>query len=866
MKIWREKTTRRALVWVALPVIAYTLAALVMTWPLPAHLNSDAAGVGHGDTYMMIRGAWAAREALLDGRNPLDQTLLAYPHGITSRLMWSTPLRWVPVMLLSFVVSPLMAFNLWLIATLVLNGLAAYWLGMELSGRLAPAALLGGLVFTAFPTMQGHLSVGHIDVLAMYGLPLFALCLWRVLTGAGTWRTAAWGGVWLALASLGLTSQVIYNVMPVALFLGLYFLLARRGDLIRRGAAWRDQPWIKALALGAFGGAILLIFFGPLLTSAGQAEIGGLREAGRVRFSADLLAFVSPSPFGPFDDLGLVPSYARDVLATNATEGAAYLGIVALVLAVTGVAARREARPWLVVALGAMLLSLGPLLKWRDDPVVLRIEAAHSYVTLPWAAFEDLPVLDMTRTPGRFNGATALAWGALVSIGAGVLLRRVRRRDSRFALAAILGVIILFEYQLFWPYETGSAAQPDYFRQLARQDDVRAVLNVPVLNSVSQMLGMAEQMVHGKPMIAGQLYRHSPQDPAVLNVLNSAAWNDPALTLTAWRDEDARYVLSVAGADRLIFHKQLVPDPGQIENRLRVVLGAPEYDDALIAVFVVPRVDRAPPGFQMPVVRNVDGWRGPVDVPYGAGFEAFFLGEAGDWHLFTAAPDYGELVFEVGTYGMPRRVGVWLDDHLITARVIDQGTVRLPLWLDAGFHTLRFEALGGCDVYPFTLTCLAGDCAPADPPACLSVAFGRPIWQASDRAPHAIDAPFDHGLRLRAYDVRLLPDGQIDLRLFWQADHALPGSYALFVHVADPATSQPQAQADVYPLILTDEWPSGARWVSEVQIDGRDLPPGDYALNVGWFDPVTGARLGVRADRPWADAGILHLETLTLGG
>ncbi|RPI99104.1 MAG: hypothetical protein EHM39_07095, partial [Chloroflexi bacterium] len=334
---------RRAVIWVVVPVVVYAVVALIITWPLIRHLGDRIAGASYGDSYMMLRQAWAARESVLDGRNPLHQDLLAYPDGFTSRLMWSTPLRWVPVMLLSFVVPPLAAFNLWIMITVILNGWAGYALGMELSGRSVAAALLGGLVFTTFTNMQGHLAVGHVDVLAMYGLPLFGLCAWRVLRREAGWSTVGWGGVTLALASLGLTSQIIYNVMPVALFLGLYHLLAGRDWLIRREWPLLDQPWLKFVAMLALGGVLLLIFFGPLLTDTGRAEIENLHETGRVTFSADLLAFASPSIFGPLEAWGLVPDYARDVLGTNSTEGAAYLGIAALVLVVIALLARREA-------------------------------------------------------------------------------------------------------------------------------------------------------------------------------------------------------------------------------------------------------------------------------------------------------------------------------------------------------------------------------------------------------------------------------------------------------------------------------------------------------------------------------------------
>ena len=92
MHIQPTERANRTLIWVVLPLVAYTVIALIMTWPLVARMQSHIAGVSYGDSYMMLRQAWGAREALLDGRNPLEQTLFAYPDGFTSTMMWSTPL------------------------------------------------------------------------------------------------------------------------------------------------------------------------------------------------------------------------------------------------------------------------------------------------------------------------------------------------------------------------------------------------------------------------------------------------------------------------------------------------------------------------------------------------------------------------------------------------------------------------------------------------------------------------------------------------------------------------------------------------------------------------------------------------------
>ncbi len=429
-----ERLRRIGALWV-LPALLYLSVAIALTWPLARQLTTHVAGVGYGDSYEVLRHAWDAHARLAAGENPLVQTRIAYPLTYTSWLSWARPLRWLPGALLMSVFPPLAAFNVWLLGTLVLNGLSAYGLGLALSEGKREAALLGGLVFMLFPQQQGHLSAAHLDVLAMYGLPLLALGWWRVLYREGGWRWVVLGGFGLTFSALGTPTALVYHVLPVIVFLGGYALWSERGRLWPRARPLREWPAVRAAALLAWGGALLLIFYAPLLTDAGQAELENLRETGRVRYSLDALSVVSPSPFGLLARLGLVPGYARDVLGTNVTEGAAYLGVVASALVLVALWRRGpEARPWLVLALGALLLGLGPLLKWRDQPVRVAVEGFQSYVTLPYLALENLPVLRETRTPGRFAGALALAWSGLVSMGAGAVWgawraeRRARKR------------------------------------------------------------------------------------------------------------------------------------------------------------------------------------------------------------------------------------------------------------------------------------------------------------------------------------------------------------------------------------------------------------------------------------------------------
>ena len=856
---------RRALIWIALPLVAYTLVALVITWPVARHLDSQAAGAGYGDAYEALRNGWWFREALVNGENPFHQDLLAYPDGVTSWVQWSQPLQQVPLALLGLVVSPLAAYNLVLILTLVLNGLTAYWLGLDLNGRRVAPALLGGLVFAAFPAAQGHLVEGHLVVVTVWAVPLYARYLWRVLRAESRWRDVLWGGVWLALVATMSAYALFLVLIPLTVLLGGYLLLWERCRLFLVGMPRTDQPWLRAGVMLVCGGLLILPFYVPMLTGAGRAELHALRETGVVRYSADPLAFVSPSPFGLLDDVGLVPDYARDVLGTNLGEGTAYLGVIVVALALVAVVRRREARPWLVVALGAMVLALGPLLKWRDAPVVVQIEDLESYVTLPWALIRKLPVYENTRTPARAMLATGLALSVLVSLGAAAI--RVRRRVVQGVAVIVVGALILVEYQVFSPFATDDARQPDYFDTLAAQDDVRAVLNVPVEHHLAAKFALYQQTIHRQAMIGGHVLRRSPQDPAVLAILGRAGLGAPPDGTLPLPDDAVPYVLSQAGADRVIVHRQFLPPEGQdAVQRLRAILGAPDYVGEKIATFAVPRTPEPPPDVTLVTACGVNGWSDAVVID---GAAMRFLADAGEWHLFAPEEVFGELVIPVAPYRVSRPLRVWLDDHLIDGWPGGAGAFRLPLWLSPGFHTLRFEAVDGCTDFPFALTCwdadpLSEDCVPRDPPACISSALGVPRWEPAASLPQAVEAAFAGGLRLRGVTLNVAPDeSALHVRLFWQAERTLPGNLALFVHVSDPATDVPQVEPPYsdYPQARTDDWPAGARWQSTVTIPLPDGLRGEYAVNAGWFDPASGTRLVL-------DGGgdILRLGVIQLGG
>ena len=94
---------------------------------------------------------------------------------------------------------------------------------------------------------------------------------------------------------------------------------------------------------------------------------------------------------------------------------------------------------------------------------------------------------------------------------------------------------------------------------------------------------------------------------------------------------------------------------------------------------------------------------------------------------------------------------------------------------------------------------------------------------------------------------RLDPGDLLNVQLVWQPTATPATDYKLFVHVAGP-DQVPVAQWDGYPQLNTART---STWVADQPVSDRvllpipdDMPPGDYVVRIGLYDPATGERLG----------------------
>jgi hypothetical protein len=120
-----------------------------------------------------------------------------------------------------------------------------------------------------------------------------------------------------------------------------------------------------------------------------------------------------------------------------------------------------------------------------------------------------------------------------------------------------------------------------------------------------------------------------------------------------------------------------------------------------------------------------------------------------------------------------------------------------------------------------------------------------------------VDAPFGDGIRLLGYDLAadtIRPGETVDLTLYWSSDGDIRQRYKVFTHllgdVFNAATGNfLWGQADNEPAANTrptTTWRGAEVIVDEYAIPvAADAPPGKYRIEIGLYDPATGARLSL---------------------
>ncbi len=464
-------------------VLLYTLVALIALNALMANFTTAMPGMVKLEPTDTIQPSefdifywnlWWVKHAVFDLHvSPLYTNYVIYP--FTSPLAGHTLALWW-----GLVTTPLQdaigltpTFNLVVLLTFVLAASSMYAFARR-HVRSQSVAVLAGLMFAFTPAMVHRASLGHLDKLSIFWLPL-VLLLWDKTIESRRWTWALVTGVAIWFAWLTDFQQAMWAL----LLLGPYIIYTgfARSQKPRTAVALR----LVAVMSAAF---ILPSLFAPLpqLLAANQLNYPPARLEDTAYFAFPLQNFLTGSDNGDFSIGQLLP--------------------ILTVLSVPFI--RRDSRRWLwlIVALGGLIFALGPY-----------VDVNGARIDLPYTLLHRL-LGNQYRTPMRFLTPAVLALTVLIALTLDHMndrfkLDSVRRR----ATIVTLGCLFLFDYRLAEPFPI--TIMPDYqaYHDIAAAPGEFAVLEVPIgVRSGFAIVGRGEVLqyyapIHQHPIPSGYLSR-----------------------------------------------------------------------------------------------------------------------------------------------------------------------------------------------------------------------------------------------------------------------------------------------------------------------------------------------------------------------
>jgi hypothetical protein len=504
------------------PVIAsvvFGLLAIVHTWPLATapHVLSQN---DHGDALLnewIV--AWVQHQLPRDPARLFDANIF---HPARGTLAMSEPLivpaiLGAPVRLLGG--SPVLVYNLLLVAGLVLSALAMYALIHDWTGDRA-AALVAGSAF-AFNT-HTLTRLAHLQAVHVYGLPLALLAADRILTRARV-RDAMWLAAWMT--AMAYTSG--YLVVLSLVLIGAT-VLVRAGDVRERAPAVLSR---LALAAAATAAAVL-----PLYLQYRRAAIDhglGRTLDNVAQFSATLPGYLVTT--GWLHGSTWSHRLFRDPIdAFFPGISIALLAIAAFVSAWRGGSSggggstRRRVLALLAVAAVGVVLSLGtgtPIYGWL---------------------YGVFPPMRGIRAAARFGGLFLFAMAALAGIGLAMIRgSRGAGVSGRVAIAAAIVAAVNLE-ALSAPFKyTSFEGIPGVYRLLAGEPGPVVLVEQPFYRPEVVFMNaeyVFNSTAHWRPLMNG----YSGYTPR--------AYREHAVRFSSFPDERAVRAMRDAGVTHVIVH------------------------------------------------------------------------------------------------------------------------------------------------------------------------------------------------------------------------------------------------------------------------------------------------------------------------
>lgn len=491
-------------------------ATLLLTWPLAVSPGSVA--TQRPDHHSRVWNAWLVQQVITGDAASLYETeALYHPRGISLAKHTLSLVNAVPTALLGMRM-PLEDAARWIdVAHFVFSGFCFFLLARYLSGCVL-GALLAGLLWSFAPYHLHYLPQVNLSTLEF--LPLFALFLMR------TWREGGWKNLLGAVLSAGLIAASAEYYLIYAALLG--------GGLVLGARLWdRETPWLlgvrRSLWVGVGSGLLVLAVAWPLVHEAffGTAS-AVLIKSQRQTPSNDLLGFrwIAGPP----------QRYVVSWLTM--------LGYTSLALLLLG--ARRVLRQpfWLILAVLAFVMSLGP---------ELLIAAENTGIAMPGALMRKIPGLSMLRKADRLMVLIQFSTCVLVAYAWADIASRLSSARAR-RIAGTLALVLMALELNGAPYSLRPQRHSTALAALAADEQVDSVVNLPVVSAGATAWWNSEQLLHRKNIVGGYVTNLAiSREHKALDV----RWKSAGRAFDSGAANQFRRVVAEQNVDAVILQKQV---------------------------------------------------------------------------------------------------------------------------------------------------------------------------------------------------------------------------------------------------------------------------------------------------------------------
>lgn len=488
---------------------AYVLFTLFLTYPVIAHIGTDAAGLGSDTHYTLSK--------IINNYARLRDLGYLQALGDTVKNVRMDPIT-IHTALYAVFGAPL-GYNLFWLFSYIASGFGMYLLAKEvLEGSRLPrpygprndnslqtffvihgAAFLAGIVY-AFNPAHVAWSFGFAGSTHTEWIPLATFFILRFVR-----RPRVSTAIALSISSL----LLLQGENHFAAFYALFLLVFLPFILWRHREVFRNRVFIvSSFIVILVGGAVALVHYLPLINIATSQENWldpGLEQA--IRYSNDLLSAIVP----PFTQTvwGDFFEPIRSRFTGNEVDYSAYLGYT-LILCIALLLVHKRTREiwfWTLAGIGFYILSLGPYLHVQG--------VVEPHIPLPYLFINTfVPFFENIRAIDRISVIASMCLAVVFAFGVVHLTEKIRRPRRAALVFVVIGALVITEYFAV-PIPTTSIAYSPFYTMIRDEPGQFSLLEIPSeTNYRAAARSTYYQAIHRRPMINSfQFARANPSDP-----------------------------------------------------------------------------------------------------------------------------------------------------------------------------------------------------------------------------------------------------------------------------------------------------------------------------------------------------------------